>query len=1240
MYEDVMDTFLGLRSAGAGIADGDDGVRSASRSAFLMAVMRGDAAMVDKAAQVFLEPNIVTQGAASRVATVRRKVEIEAEEILRHVANENDPELVAQLLKSVATDPVDHARNELVVRMMRQRTTSEDALNIITRGSPVVVEAALAQMPSILEHPDEQVRKCGVRILAAAVDEGDAETAVRLAQWLEPAPGPAAAKVRKACAAALRAVAGGNSLAAETRLKNLAADEDWSKRLSAVRALTLIADKNDASDLCEFFSKMVAHEESNVVRWVCLKAIRALSNSAISASIVLENYDEERAELLRLLQNVECPHGQRVEAVRMLGDMVRGNDAKVVAVLSESACNETHPIMRALAIKSLREIVLSWDAALIQAILPCLLDLEAVVRRAAVEALFLKVTPGDREVVVTCLRYVHTPVVAPDDESAASAINMMSSMRQRGIRQAVLQVLRRVIRVGDEDTQAMLVEMLLEENRKSLLAEDPEDSSSQSMDLYTALVEALGFVVAGAQRGLVSILKAELKLARAVQAAREAMRPGSRGGRSSRAADASSRASSRLDKDLMLLEDLREDCEDGEQEQECHGRACQAAADDDLAADASVSADEEEDGQEGQADGVDDGKSEVDRIFDSMDLDRSGSISRDELLESLRRFGYSAKRASKIFQSFDGDGSQQISRREFAKALERMHAEDIFIMEADRLLPGVSALWVSRYLRVAMRILAAQHLNTDKEARPPADSRGGARARTAPPTDVLHEKSRDSRGLTAPSRALSQGSSAGGGQVGAGASQGGRTAPSTGEESRRSRVSRVSGRTAKSSSSGMSTNSPEFLALVDMASFSIFAGLTRGGGGGAGAKDRSRPESRASESSSKSGLTSASRGKPPSEVNLTEASLTLADLQLLLASKQMMPAVFPRALVVKTWQNLIAQRAPKIVALKRQLRRTQGEESNTLARVQQLKNALRVAGRLKLCVKQLVQMHATTGEIWSKVADAEEEFTERLQEHMHELKAHTWAILARPLQSEMAKLVWVEGELKLQDAEEAAAAAGAVAADSDEQPLTKIGAQFSYEQAVAKVAKLEQELSADTKLVNKSRAIAKLVEQERKIKTRSEAVAARIGRLEKRLMRVAMRNQRLSDALDAAEVDAAPPDRDIFVVLDRLGKEGLMHLGCMCPPFFDSCMFAEHETKRASAGRSAAEHGHAKKGKAVAVDDDADFAPPEEVALGELCCCLSLSLSLSRLFVSSKSAATIIRVPASLTFSIRERETP
>ena len=68
-------------------------------------------------------------------------------------------------------------------------------------------------------------------------------------------------------------------------------------------------------------------------------------------------------------------------------------------------------------------------------------------------------------------------------------------------------------------------------------------------------------------------------------------------------------------------------------------------------------------------------------------------------------------------------------------------------------------------------------------------------------------------------------------------------------------------------------------------------------------------------------------------------------------------------------------------------------------------------------------------------------------------------------------------------------------------------------------------------------------EQERKIKTRGEAVAARIGRLEKRLMRLAMLNQRLSDALDAAEVDAEPQDRDVFVVLDRLGTETCLHWG-------------------------------------------------------------------------------------------------
>ena len=81
--------------------------------------------------------------------------------------------------------------------------------------------------------------------------------------------------------------------------------------------------------------------------------------------VVLENYEKQRGELLQLVRNHGALHAQRVEAVRVLGEMIRGNDEEVVSLLLASATKEPHPIMRALAIKSLRDIVgESWGPTL------------------------------------------------------------------------------------------------------------------------------------------------------------------------------------------------------------------------------------------------------------------------------------------------------------------------------------------------------------------------------------------------------------------------------------------------------------------------------------------------------------------------------------------------------------------------------------------------------------------------------------------------------------------------------------------------------------------------------------------------------------------------------------------------------------------------------------------------------------------------------------------------------------
>ena len=65
------------------------------------------------------------------------------------------------------------------------------------------------------------------------------------------------------------------------------------------------------------------------------------------------------------------------------------------------------------------------------------------------DALLLKVKPGDATVREVCIAFLHTPVVGDVAQEAAASV--MSVLRQRGLRLSVLQVLRRVVLVGDED---------------------------------------------------------------------------------------------------------------------------------------------------------------------------------------------------------------------------------------------------------------------------------------------------------------------------------------------------------------------------------------------------------------------------------------------------------------------------------------------------------------------------------------------------------------------------------------------------------------------------------------------------------------------------------------------------------------------------------------------------------------------------------------------------------------------
>ena len=100
-YNDAMRTLLGEGIAGTGIADSDDSVRKASSAALVLSVIQGDVTMVKRLVSIFLQPNVTPAGPAATLATLRRKVQLEAEVLLRFIANGNDPDLVASLVHSV-----------------------------------------------------------------------------------------------------------------------------------------------------------------------------------------------------------------------------------------------------------------------------------------------------------------------------------------------------------------------------------------------------------------------------------------------------------------------------------------------------------------------------------------------------------------------------------------------------------------------------------------------------------------------------------------------------------------------------------------------------------------------------------------------------------------------------------------------------------------------------------------------------------------------------------------------------------------------------------------------------------------------------------------------------------------------------------------------------------------------------------------------------------------------------------
>jgi hypothetical protein len=167
------------------------------------------------------------------------------------------------------------------------------------------------------------------------------------------------------------------------------------------------------------------------------------------------------------------------------------------------------------------------------------------------------------------------------------------------------------------------------------------------MEVYRAVVEALGFVVTGAERGLVALLKEEWKVAWMIDAMREAAREGPHVGQMSRGSG-TSRAASRLDDELRQLEDeMREEGGGGKRDRE---------------------------GEEG---------TEV-----------QGQPGEEPSVEGNDVAGDNGRGGG-------GAGGKQAEEFMRGQALEDqgMAAEEL---ERRRMLPGVRPIWVSRYLRVAL----------------------------------------------------------------------------------------------------------------------------------------------------------------------------------------------------------------------------------------------------------------------------------------------------------------------------------------------------------------------------------------------------------------------------------------------------------------------------------------------------------------------------------------------------------
>ena len=170
------------------------------------------------------------------------------------------------------------------------------------------------------------------------------------------------------------------------------------------------------------------------------------------------------------------------------------------------------------------------------------------------------------------------------------------------------------------------------------------------------VVEALGFVVTGAERGLVLLLKEELKVARMIGAMRQAAREGPRVGLMSRGSG-SSRAASRLDVELRQLED--------EMREEGGGKG----------------------GRERGVEGGEEGTEVQGQPGEEASVEGNDAAGDNE------RVGGGA--------GGKGEQAEEFMRGQVLKD-QGMAAEEL---ERRRMLPGVRAIWVLRYLRVALGLV-------------------------------------------------------------------------------------------------------------------------------------------------------------------------------------------------------------------------------------------------------------------------------------------------------------------------------------------------------------------------------------------------------------------------------------------------------------------------------------------------------------------------------------------------------